>query len=100
MTVRIFRAHGRIGDQETGPGIHLERVEEKPDCAGHQGVDRAQVGAVTVIVIMVPQIDAQPSPPAGPKTEFRAIDRSGRTPQIGIVMGDPPARAIHRLRSP
>src|SRR6187402_1677440 len=38
---------------------------------------------------------AEPSPAGRPETPLRAIDRRGRAPEIGIMMRDPTARAVH-----
>ena len=75
-------------------------------CRGRTGRRRAaadrptEIGFIAAIIVMIPQMQAQPGAAGRPETPSRAVDGRGRAPQVGVVVDDPAARAVHLPRGP
>ena len=96
----IFRGDGGIGHEPVVCRVFLERVEEELRRAAHHGIDLFQIFFVAVELIAVPQVGAQPRAAARPHARIREVNGASGAPEIGVVVGDPTARAIHLLGGP
>ena len=72
-----------------------QRVEEELRRPLEQRIDRLQVGAVAVVLVALEENDRQPGAAGWPQAPLRPVDRRRRPPQIGVVMRDPAAGAVH-----
>jgi hypothetical protein len=86
------------GHQPVMRGLFNERVEEELRCALEDRVNGAEIRAIAGVLIAIPQCDREPCTASRPHSPLWAVDGCRRAPQIGVVMRDPSARAVHLSR--
>ncbi len=92
------RRERRVGDQMASLGIDLQCVEEEQRRAVDHRIDAFEIRPVEVVLVVLPEVRAQPGAARGPQAPQRAVDRRGGPPQVGVVMANPAARAVHAMR--
>src|SRR6185369_17852174 len=75
-----------------------QRIDKKPRCTFHYGISTSEKLFVISKFVVIPKVRAKPRTARGPETPEWAIDRRSLSPQIGVVMTDPTARAILNTR--
>ena len=94
---------GRIGGRDHKPlvfGLAHQKVDVKFAGASHQGIDRPQICRISREEEAVPQMLAEPRIASGPHAITGAVDRTGRSPNVGIVMQCPATTTVHGRRLP
>ena len=96
--VRVLGRQRRRGDEPAVRRLLDERIEEELRRTLEQWVEALQVAAIAGVFVAIPQRQRQPRAAGGPHTPLRSVDRSGRAPEIGVVMRHPTAGAVHLAR--
>src|ERR1044072_6207548 len=76
------------------PRLFYKRVEEKLRGAFHHRIRTREKLFVVGKFVVMPKVCAKPGAARGPEAPEWAIDRRCLSPQIGVVMAHPTARAI------
>ena len=96
--MRVFRGDRRAGDEITVGRLLYQRFQEELRRALQDRVVFFQRLFIACVLVVIPEALAQPGSTRRPHSPERSIDRGRAAPAVGIVVTDPSARAIVRLR--
>src|SRR5678815_6078570 len=81
-------------------GLLDKRLEKELRRALEKRINRAEVRMVARVFIAIPERHGEPRATGRPEPPLWAVNRGGRTPEIGVVMHHPPAGSVHLARGP
>jgi hypothetical protein len=77
-----------------------QRVDEELGRSLQQWIELGEECAVTRVLEVIPEREREPGAAHLPHAPHGAVDGRGRPPDVGIVVRDPAARAVHLLCDP
>ena len=93
---------GGDGHQPTGSpfdltvlGVGLHILNEESGGSFHHRIVGAQEILIACEEIVLPEMSREPGPACGEHAPGGTIYRTGDTPEVGVMMGDPPVAAVH-----
>src|SRR5213079_2311409 len=90
----ILRRNGGTGDQPFVLWFFDQGIEKKLRGALHHRMCARQKILIAGEFVVGPQMRAQPRAASGPEPPQWSINGRGLAPEIGVVMTNPPARAV------
>ncbi len=97
VLVPVLRRYRRACNEPLGIRVLYKSIEEKFSRAFHCRINLFQELFVSTIVVVVPEMFAQPRATCRPEAIRRSVNRSRCTPNIGIVMAYPATSTVHNF---
>ena len=94
LVVTMFRRHGRHGDEPSGLRVFHQIAHIEVGSAAKGIVMTAKKVFVCREEIVLPEMLGKPCASIGPHAVICLVDRTGHTPDVGIVMGSPATGSI------